>query len=246
MFWWGCGFALLCLVLLVTAYIGARALRRTPEMVYLPADPVIGELTLSRDYLIATFPYALAQVDPQSARALRDENNGLRKILGDRMHVKFLAPKPGHDAVRWVAFLPILRPHRIYAQRLKALLQETAAFQQFGTPGETSTGLGYIGYVPEGIYFSSEIERPAGRLVLAKSPRTPPLAQYESATGFLPKLYRRELDQAPPPLPTEGQPIQLNWTLRPERRITLAQSQAAFPWFDPLLPGLEKTNGTPP
>ena len=236
LFWWGSGFSVLCLILLVVAFVGGRAARRLPEMAFQPADSVVGELVLSREYLLGVLPGSLAQADPETARALTDGGEALRKVIGAELRVHFLAA--AGDGVRWVAFLPVVRPQRLHAERLRRLIERAGGFQQFGSIGTTAPALGYVGFVPEGVFFSSEFERPEGKLVPAKPKRAAPLAGYESDSGYLPPLYSQTLARADFSS-TEGQPIMLHWHLRPERRINLSGTDRDFTWFDPLLPGLE-------
>ncbi|MCC6546647.1 hypothetical protein IT570_05715 [Candidatus Sumerlaeota bacterium] len=105
------------------------------------------------------------------------------------------------DPDQWLVFFPIVRPQRIYLDRIRAALASTKSLTPISaTPPEEKEGAVYFKVVPEGVLLSSTPVLPKyGFMPMQADTTQPGKISYHSPYGYIPSHYGNHM-VAPGPL----------------------------------------------
>ena len=144
-------------ILFLVAYFGFHAAQRNPPVTLQPAQSPDGVLLLDVRRLLDEVFATPEAIEAELEVAL------IRESLA-RLGRVFFFEENGEE--RWLAFLPILRPQKLYLENLERALEASEALAPKETAADESTGaLAWYEIRPRGIVLSSEKDFPDYEIV---------------------------------------------------------------------------------
>lgn len=226
--WLGTFAGLLVVVLLIVVWFGAAFSRRVEPSRISPLGRPDGLLVFRVEALLQRAAANAAGEVPAARRLANQHVDLLATGLAPIGEVYFY--EDGGET-RWLAFVSIIRPQRMYAHKISLALEESEAFRP-ASEGVVEGALGYYVQMPRGVVVSSspEFEVPTiekGEPALEVGA----LYRYEAPEGYLPPGWSKRL----PRIGGTGA-IELLWFEDQLRAFPPSSQNLPLQYFDPILP----------
>lgn len=226
--WLGTFAALLVVVLLLVVWFGAAFSRRVEPVRLAPASPPDGLLVFRVGLLLDRAAEQGSGQAPAAQRLATRHAELLAAGLAPTGEVHFYR---GGEHPRWLAFVSIVRPQRMYAHKISEALRESGAFHP-AEAGPVDGAAGYYRLLPRGVLIAStpDFETPetaAGGHTLEAAA----FYWYASAEGYIPPNWAARL----PALEGNGA-IELLWFQDQLRAVPPMRQDLPLRYFDPILP----------